>query len=242
MREVFDNYVSKFDMKDESISYKYYHSYRVMDICENIAHSLNLSSYDVKLAMAIGLFHDIGRFYQWKVNHSFDDSLLDHGDYGAVLLSNLGILNGLFFDSDLEVIYKAVFYHNKLCLPDGLSDRELLFSKIVRDADKIDIIYALGNNDLKDIKECFDDISPLVRETFLDNKCVPSSIRNNYNDSLVLIFSFIYDVNFDYSVKFIKDNRYYDKIYDRIVNKFIFDECFKHLNSYIDERIDKDVR
>lgn len=239
--KTFDNYVFGFDMSDVSISYKYYHSLRVMEFCEKIARNLNLSNYDIELAKVIGLYHDIGRFKQWEIYHAFDDKVLDHGDYGEKLLRESRMLEGSLFDDDLEVIYKAVKNHNKLVIRDGLTDRELLFSKIIRDADKLDIIYAMGDSDLRDIEKCDEIVSDGVSKFYFGNKSVPKVYRKNYNDRIVLIFSFIYDINFLESYKIMYENKYYDKIFDRLENKDIFWEYYEHLKKYICERNGLDV-
>ena len=49
----FDKYANKYDMNIPEISYKYYHSYRVMDNMVVIAKSMNLTICDIKLAKCI---------------------------------------------------------------------------------------------------------------------------------------------------------------------------------------------
>ena len=44
---IFDKYTSNYDMTDPDINYKYYHSYRVMDIMSLLASKLNLSENDI---------------------------------------------------------------------------------------------------------------------------------------------------------------------------------------------------
>ena len=44
-------------------------------------------------------------------------------------------------DKDDELIIKAVRNHNKYKIEEGLNERELLHAKIIRDADKLDIMY-----------------------------------------------------------------------------------------------------
>ena len=64
VRSVFDEYVSTYNAEDEKIQLKIYHTYRVAEICERIAVSLNFSSEDIDLAWLMGMLHDIGRFEQ----------------------------------------------------------------------------------------------------------------------------------------------------------------------------------
>lgn len=238
----FDYYVQHgFDMDNPNISYKYYHSLRVMEICEELAKSLNLSSYDISLAKIIGLYHDIGRFCQWEMRNSFDDKTFDHGDYGAFLARDSWIFKFSDFSKDEDVIWKAIKNHNKLLIEDNLNERELFFAKLIRDADKLDIIYAFGNTDLIDIEKCNDKVSSEVDDYYFSNKSVPKDVRKNYNDKLVLTFAYIYDINFVESLKYIKENGLFDKLYSRLDSN-IFKKYYEHLCKYIDERIDLDVK
>ena len=146
----FDKYVSTYDMNDPDINYKYYHSYRVMNNMELIATKLNLSKEDIHLAKVIGLLHDIGRFEQDKLYDSFKDHSFDHGDYGVkVLKENKFLDNFNITKEDYEVVYKAIKNHNKFAIEENLNERELIFTKMIRDADKIDILYATGTEKYK---------------------------------------------------------------------------------------------
>ena len=91
--KVFDNYVSRYDSEDSDISYKYYHSYRVMNHAKYLSEKLNLSKEDQELATIIGLFHDIGRFEQDKLFDSYIETKeFDHGDYGEKVLLKQGLI------------------------------------------------------------------------------------------------------------------------------------------------------
>ncbi len=234
----FDEYTKKFDMTVPEIEYKYHHSYRVMDNMVVIAKSLSLPPKDLEVAKCIGLFHDIGRFEQFKQYKSFKDIEMDHGDFGEKVLRESDALK--HFDipkEDYEVIYTAIRNHNKYEIEDNLSKRALMFTKMIRDADKLDILYALGNPEIKwIIAEDNNEISPRVSEAFFSNRQIKSSYNNNKNEDLVDIFSFAYDINFKVSFDIIKNEHYYQKIYQRLINKELFKSYFEHITKYIDER------
>ena len=236
----FDEYVSNYDMSDPDINYKYYHSYRVMDVMELLATKLNMSEKDIHLAKVIGLLHDIGRFEQDKLFNSFKDSKFDHGNYGVEVLKKTNLLDKTNIDkSDYEVVYKAVDNHNQFKIDEGLTERELLFSKLVRDADKLDILYVLGNPNIKGIlKQDESKLSESLTEDFFDNK--PGNVKDvkSKNDSLSITFGYIYDINFKESYQIIYENKYYQKIYERINRKDIFKEFYDYTIKYIEERID----
>ena len=95
---------------------------------------------NAELAWLIGILHNIGRFEQIRAVHSYDDSNgIDHGDYGESLLFEEGKIREFIADDSAdEIIRNSVKYHNKYELPDGLSNKELVYCNIIRDADKAD--------------------------------------------------------------------------------------------------------
>ena len=236
----FDEYVFNYDMFDPDINYKYYHSYRVMDIMNTLAIKLNLSNKDIELAKVIGLLHDIGRFEQDKLYNSFKDNQMDHGDYGVEVLKKNNLLKNTNIDEqDYEVLYKSIKNHNKFEIESNLTERELLFSKLIRDADKLDILYALGNEEIKGIlKQDESLITDKLEKSFFNNqKGNIKDIKSN-NDGLVITFCYIYDINFKETYQIIKENKYYEKIYQRINRKDIFKKYLEYTNKYINERTD----
>ena len=236
----FDEYVFNYDMSDPDINYKYHHSYRVMNVMELLATKLNMSKKDIYLAKVIGLLHDIGRFEQDKLYNSFKDGKFDHGNYGVTVLKETNFLNKINIDkSDYEVVYKAIDNHNQFKINDGLTERELLFAKLIRDADKLDILYALGNIEIKEIlKQDNSEISKELEKDFFNNKIGNIKDSKSSNDGLVVTFCYIYDINFKETYQIIYENNYYEKIYERINRKDIFEKYLNHTNKYIKERID----
>lgn len=236
----FDKYVSNYDMSDPDIYYKYHHSYRVMKVSEFLATKINLSKKDIYLAKVIGLLHDIGRFEQDKLYNSFKDGKFNHGEYGVIVLKETNALSYYNINQeDYEVVYKAIKNHNKFEIDSGLTEREELFAKLIRDADKLDILYALGNEKIKKVlRQDNSDISKELAIDFFNNKSGNIKDVISKNDALVINFSYIYDINFKESFKIIQKEKYYNKIYERINRKDIFKPYLEHLDNYIKERID----
>lgn len=236
VKEAFDKYVSDFDFKVDGIEYKYYHSYRVQKYSEKISDMLNLGLKDKKLASDIGLLHDIGRFHQLEKYNSFCDKKIDHADYGAKILfeDNL-ILNYDINKCDYKIVKKAIRNHNKYQIEDGLNERELFFAKLVRDADKIDILNAFSSIRVLEICECDEEISPSVREEFFNNITVRNVNVKNKNDKIISMLAFLFDINFEVSYRIIKEEDFINKFYDAIKHKEIFKEYFDYANKYLDE-------
>ncbi len=236
----FDDYVKKYDMSVEEIDYKYHHSYRVMENMITIAKKLNLNDKDIELAKCIGILHDIGRFEQFSEYHTFKDIQMDHGNYGEEVIKRKDILKHFDIDKeDYEVVYTAIRNHNKYSIENNLTERELLFSKMIRDADKLDIIYVIGNPKMRDfIHEDDSEISENITKAFYNNTQIKYEDIKTHSDRLLVYLSYPYDINFDITLKIIKENKYYEKIYNGLKYKDKYTRYFEHINKYIEERVD----
>ena len=139
----FIKYTEKFNLKDKNVKGKQLHSLRVMKISSQIAINLKLNKEQIQIATLIGLLHDIGRFKQYT-EIGLGDNLegFDHGDYGAKVLFEDNMIRKFIEKSKYdEIIKKAIINHNKFSIEKGLTEEEQIFAKIIRDADKIDILY-----------------------------------------------------------------------------------------------------
>lgn len=238
----FDNYFMKYDINDKMIQFKYNHSYRVLHQSDEISFTLNLDEDDNYLACLIGLLHDIGRFEQWTKNKSFDDSKLDHASVGIkVLFDENKISEYKVSKSDYEIIKKSILNHNKFKIDDELTIREKLHCKIIRDADKIDILYSFANENILNIEEDDSSISDNVHDEFFNHKVIDYRYVNTINDRVISFFSTIYDLNYDYSKEYILEKNYLEKIFKKLNNKELFQPYYNEIIKYL-KGSDKDVR
>ena len=73
-----------------------------------------MNGKDLRLAEAIALFHDVGRFEQYARYHTFvDRRSADHAWLGVEILRKEGELDG----STRDLILRTVSYHNRMDLP-----------------------------------------------------------------------------------------------------------------------------
>ena len=148
-KKEFIKHVSKMEIDNPRIKPKIGHTFRVAEICKKIANSLNLTEEEIKLAQLIGILHDIGRFEQYKVydkntnSITLDNSIqFNHGEAGRDVLRKDNYIRQYIDDNKYDkIILTAVYEHNRYEISKGLSKEEELFCKIIRDADKLDIIY-----------------------------------------------------------------------------------------------------
>lgn len=244
-RETYEKYLSNYDLNIDKIKSKVEHSYRVAKISRTIAKDMNLDEEKQQLAELIGLLHDIGRFKQYETFKNYKViSQFDHGDYGAELLKNeiRKYIETSKYDS---IIIKAVKNHNKYKIEGNLTDEELFFSKLIRDADKIDILYECENIFWKGKEELINQsiLSNEIYKQFKKQESIKIEKDRNYNtiDDMLITLAFTYDINFKESYKCIKEKNYINKIIQRfnfknLETKEKIKELINLLNKYIENR------
>lgn len=225
----FKEYLKSYDVSDGNIELKIRHTYGVVNASEYITKNLGLDEEDIQLAKLIALLHDIGRFEQVKVTDSFmDNKKFDHAEYGIeILFKNNLIRSFIKEDKYDDIIYKAIINHNKYKIEEGLSDRELLHAKIIRDADKLDNFRVKEEDKLENIFPMkynpdtiiYEGISTKVYEDFMNKKSILRDDIVNQVDMWISYIAFIFDLNFEVSLKYVKEKGYIDKLVDRIEYK-----------------------
>ena len=146
-----------------------------------------------------------------------------------------------------EIVKIAVYEHNKLKIRDGLNDKELLFSKIIRDADKLDIyrLFLMDNVISMGTDSGFSDtthFSEEVLNTFYENKQLPKNELKTMLDWFLNSIAFTYDINFKKSFEILKERNYINKIIDIGIDlwedqKEEFEKIRNHINTYIKDKI-----
>lgn len=244
----FLKYTEGFDLDNENIRRKKYHSLRVMAVAERIAKYLNLSEEQIEVASLIGLLHDIARFEQYTQFKTFNDLLsFDHGDYALKILDR-DMRKYVEFSEYDSLVKVAIRNHNKYEIENGLSEKELLFSKIIRDADKIDIFYEAVEMFWNGLENQVNstEISENVEIQFKNQTQIKREKNNNTQnvDGIIGVIAFIYDINFSESFKILKERDFINKILDRFdfkdkktkdKVKEIRELAYKYINEKIEE-------
>jgi putative nucleotidyltransferase with HDIG domain len=142
LQDYFDHYVSSYSFTDpqdqQNIDLKYEHSYQVKNNMTHLTAKM-LNQKQSYIAQTIALFHDFGRFKQYQKYKTFADAKSeDHAQLGVNILQEKQILSALE-PRISELILKAISYHNKPYLPSNEKEEVLLYTKLIRDADKLDI-------------------------------------------------------------------------------------------------------
>ena len=249
--KAFKKYLEQFDSQYGKIDLKIRHTYGVVKASEYIANKLNLNNEDIELAKLIALLHDIGRFEQIKQSDSFiDNKDMDHAILENDILFKNNLIRDFIEDTQYDnIISKAILNHNRLYIEEGLTERELLHAKIIRDADKTDNFRVKAEEDFenimdnssKDILEN-DTISENIFNDFMNSKIIVREDRKTYMDFWVSYIAFIFDYNYKFGLEYIKEMDYINIIVDRLAYKNIntkqkIELIRKHALEYIDRTV-----
>ena len=241
-RQALKNYIEKYDFSNPRIKLKATHIYRVADVAKQIATELNLSKEQKDLAELTGLLHDIGRFEQLRIYDTFKDSeSINHAELGVKVLKENNFIKEFCNDENYyDIIYTAILNHNKYKIEDGLDEETLLQSKIIRDADKIDILNLLVFETFETLykkKEIIDEpITEKNLNAILKGNQIERKDQKTNMDDWASNIGYVYDINFKPSFRILKERDYINKIIDR-TKTLEMEKIRSYVNKYIDEKI-----
>lgn len=220
VKETFKNYTDVYDASDEKVKLKIDHTYRVADLCEQIAKAEKLDDADVELAWLLGMLHDVGRFEQLRRYGTFNDAeSIDHAQFGADILFVDGRIRDYVADADEDLlIEKAIRVHSMYRVPNDMPSRTEKLAHILRDADKIDILRVNVEVPLEEIYNATTDelrnaeVSEEVMKNFYEHTAILKSIRQTVVDHVVGHISLVFELVSAESTRIAKEQGYLDKL------------------------------
>jgi len=252
MHEWMTAYMKSFYSDDEEVQQgiliKEKHTGYVTANCVELAKFLKLSTHDAELAEIIGLFHDVGRFRQYSIYKTFNDAdSEDHADLALKVIDELEFFKELAAQ-DYELGRFAIQNHNKKTVAPIDDERKILFAKIIRDADKLDIyrvlepFFAQENADkmpnfIKSTSRLVAEISPDFVENFVTgNQADYRKIRTN-GDRKIVRLMWIYDINFSWTMQKIVERGYIEKIVANLPMNEKIAMGVRRLRNHVEEKL-----
>ncbi|MCD4721347.1 MAG: HD domain-containing protein, partial [Desulfobacula sp.] len=169
------------------------------------------------------LFHDIGRFKQYLTYATFNDTKsINHAKLGIQQLSLHKILNGLSTNEKRFIVIPIV-WHNAYKPPDIKDDKMLLFIKLLRDADKLDIwkvvvdYYKKHKNQtskimIQDLPDNGQAYSARIIKSIHEGKMARITDLSCLTDLKLLQISWVYDLNFTESYRLLQQSCYIEEL------------------------------
>ncbi len=241
------SYESVTPLLQKNLKLKVTHIERVISNSEKIANSLLMEPEQVNIAKTIGLLHDLGRFEQMLKYETFNDAeSVDHAQLGVSIIEQQNWLVEL--DSTIvNTILKAVANHNKLELPKSLNDDELLYCKIIRDADKLDILsiaineYSYQNRDKNEL------FSYQLKDAPVASKKIVNRIMNEQlplkkdlqtiTDFKLLQLAFVYDLNFKKSYSMINEQQLLKQLFETMPKSDQMFDIYRKVRIYFENKL-----
>jgi len=237
-----DSFTGLTDKQKRNFDIKRGHSIRVANFSAQLAEKLEFSFEEQKLAYFIGLFHDVGRFKQLVEFDTFSDTKsVDHAEYSVDVLNEEGVFEKFKIDN-VDVVITAIKNHNKLKLPEKLPEHELRFAKLIRDADKIDILKVLtkyyskrngvANHTLTWELPKGSSVSKSVSKEILNEKLVSKENVVSEIDVKIMQMSWVYDFNYRHSFEHLLKNRFLETIYNSLPKNDLVIEIYRKVKVY----------
>lgn len=241
--KVFEQYVKKFDMNNNNVKMKYFHSLKVMEVSSDIASTIGLfNEEEIAVVELIALFHEIANFSAFNASKIGVEDLDDYALKSVEILFNEGLLRKITDDTRYDEIIKlAIFAGDKNGLPSNINPKDAAFCKILRDAHKIDNYRMVLNYPIVDTRiECFP--SSMVYDNFKQFRVIDKKLSENNSDEIIIMLSEVFYLNYRYSYAILQRNGYVDKVIDNL--KFsdrkiqvFFVQIGRVLNMYINRKI-----
>ena len=222
----FRDYTAAYNLNEAKVKLKVDHTFRVAALSDVITDSLGMTGYDKDLAWLLGMLHDIGRFEQVRRYHTFRDALsINHAELSANILFRDGLIRNFINvepdcppSGDYLLIEKVIRLHNVFQLPDELTERELHFATILRDADKLDIVRVNVETPRSEIYNVQEDIfleseiTDEVYEAILQRQNLFRNMMKTPADLMLGHISFVFGLVYPVSVRLMKEQGYLETV------------------------------
>ena len=251
IKSFFETYYHSFKGLDENqeknFLIKKEHSYRVATLMESFASWMGMAEEFIALSYITGLLHDLGRFPQFIEYSTFNDDVsADHAALSAEVINNEG-LNSLLEGESFEMVSSAIFLHNKYEVSKNLPQQTVTLAKLLRDADKLDILEVIctyyENRDREpnhtltwEMPDSYK-ISDEVARAIGTKKQIPKAIIKNKLDIKVYQMSWIYDLNYKPAFCILASKRYIERIYDTLPKSEKIIEFYRGIKIYIENQV-----
>ena len=251
----FTQFVSGFYTEDDAfinkhIQLKECHTHRVCKEMRDLVAALGMDENDGLIAETIALLHDVGRFPQLQKYRTYkDEKSENHCLLALKVLAEYDVLAELSAD-EREIIERAIEFHGIKELP-KLDERTLHFAKLIRDADKIDIFgllilyYRQMEANPEDFgKEVVEysfspECNPEIIDALMNGELIHYEQIKTINDAKLMQLGWVYDVNFDWSLKQIHDRGYLQTIIEMLPETEPVKQARNYILDYTQKRIVK---
>lgn len=245
IRQAFEAYTKSFfnddSLHNQHIEIKRFHT---KNVCENIleiARSLKMNSEQQYFAELIAWMHDIGRFEQYRKYQTFSDSDSEnHSLIGVKVMKKENFLSFLTKEQTF-VLFRAILNHNIRLVPYNEDPVIDFYSRLLRDADKLDIWrITIEMNIMFKIQELtLPDsylVPPLFLREFANRRTLRMEHASNIHDTTLFRLSWMFDLNFTRSFELMREREIADKLLKKVPGSLELEQIRTLIHQHLNQK------
>jgi hypothetical protein len=221
------------------------HTEKVVENILILADSLELSENEKCTAEVVALFHDIGRFWMLLQDQN-EIKGYDHALASVQYLNTNHTFNSLD-ESIRKTLTEIILNHHLPEIPKKDNGATLFFTKLLRDADKLDIWrsttdYLVNKNKRSNMAIELELSQKLVVTDSFCHTIIEGGIPNKqdivtFSDLLLYQMSWVFDLNFRKSYQLLNQKQYMRHIYDALPKSDSVFEIYRMIKIHIENQI-----
>lgn len=230
---------------DETIVKTIEHIEKVVENILILADSLGLSENEKVVAEMIASFQDMGKLWILLPENS-EYKIIDHAE-ASIECIKLNEPFNLLDNSTQDLIIQVIRNHNKPVLLQKENETLLFYSKLLRDADKLDIWRATSEYlTRKAGRPAFANelslsdkggVTPSFCKLIIEGGIPDKNDLVTFHDFIIFQMSWVFDLHFKKSFQILNQKQYVRHLYDSLPKNDSVIEIYRMLRIYIENRI-----
>lgn len=188
--------------------------------CFLIACKKGLNEEERNFCYLMGLFHDLGRFEQWRIYSTYDDNKsVDHGDLSARIISSIKRDDLKLNVDEYDLLIDSIKYHTKeYC---GDDEKVVFYNSILNNADSYANVTTCASG-VQQVTQTEDGYTKAIVDAFKSGKLMRGFSPKAKIDRCLSLTACLYYVKYDFLRQDIVNKGYVGAVYEILS---------KHLNS-----------
>jgi len=221
------------------------HSLRVAVNSRILSDLLFQNEEEKAVAEVNALFHDAGRAAMIvEGTESPTNIQRNHAAHSVSLIQQMASFRNLSSEAQL-IIQKSIDSHNKNKLPKLDSEQQMLYARILRDADKLDIfdssyrffkeragIQPIATFDLISSVE----VSEKIIKSIQAGKTALLEDMKTMNDYKLMLMSNVFDLNFKYTFRILSERQYIQRIYETLPKRDQIIDVYRGIKLFVENK------
>lgn len=214
VNNLFWNFVKQYDFQETRILQKVVHTFCVANHCFDASCRFQMTEQERAVCYMIGMFHDLGRFEQWKRYQSYDDNRtpINHGELGKEIFLRDFTPELLEISQEhYDIIANCILHH--LIRFEGDDPILWKYLEIIHSADSYANLLntSIGSHELKDYADGY---TPMLLEKFMNGEKIYMYSSDTKVDRLLKSIGNAYCVTIDYMRIEVLHKNYFDTIFN----------------------------